>query len=140
MQATELETSAGAPPGARQRNVFGPGLLSAMDAALEEAWERVQQSRAAYCSPLFAAETRTQLARSILAGATDGERHPERLSERAVLSLFPLGLSDDMPLDRVAPQPPVSRKTEPLQENPDRSIEPFRIQSGSAERAKLGTG
>lgn len=103
VQATASETSAGEPLGALHGHVFGSGLLSAMEAGLEEAWERLGRFGAVYCSPRFAAETRTHLARSIIQAAADGESRPERLSEHAVSCLFPLGLaSDDMPPRRVS--------------------------------------
>lgn len=140
MQATASETSVNESSVALQGHVYGAALLSAMEAGLENAWERVRQSGAVYCSPRFAAETRAQLARSIVAGATGGERHAERLSEHAVSSLFPLGLFSDMPPDRVGLGSLSSRKAGPRQADPRSTDTNCHVQSGPTEAGEHGTG
>ncbi len=75
--------------------VFFPETLDAMQGALHDAWQQVQQSGYACCTARFAAETRTQLARRIFEGAAAGEQCRIRLATEAVASLFPLLLLSD---------------------------------------------
>ena len=67
--------------------VFDPATVSILEDAFEDAWRRVQTSKAPYGSEEYALAGRTILALHIIAAAKAGERDPRSLSDSALLYL-----------------------------------------------------
>jgi hypothetical protein len=66
---------------------FGPDDFSILEDAFEDAWRRVDESKAPWASEDYSAAGRTILAKYIITMAKDGERDARWLSDSAVLYL-----------------------------------------------------
>jgi hypothetical protein len=66
---------------------FRPGEISILEDALEDAWRRVEESKAPWASDGYSIVGRTILARHIIKMAQGGERDPRWLADSALLYL-----------------------------------------------------
>jgi hypothetical protein len=66
---------------------FDPKVLSILEDAFEDAWRRVQASKAPYANEEYASAGRAILARYIISAAKAGERDPRWLADSALLYL-----------------------------------------------------
>ena len=67
--------------------VFHPDEISILEDALDDAWRRVEQSKAPWASEDYSTAGRTILAQHIIKMARDGERDPRWLADSALLYL-----------------------------------------------------
>ncbi len=67
--------------------VFDPEVISILDDAFENAWHRVQASKAPYCNDEYALAGRTIIAKYIIGAAKAGQRDPRQLADSALLYL-----------------------------------------------------
>jgi len=67
--------------------VFAPEVTSILEDAFEDAWRRLQASKAPYGSEEYATAGRTLLAQYIIKAAKAGERDPRWLADSALLYL-----------------------------------------------------
>jgi hypothetical protein len=77
--------------------VFRPDEISILEDALEDAWRRVEQSKAPWASEDYSTAGRTILAKYIITMAKGGERDPRRLADSALLYLSQQRLTDTRP-------------------------------------------
>ena len=80
--------------------MFDPEVMSILEDAFDDAWRRVQVSKAPYSADEYAAAGRTILARHIIQAAKAGERDPRWLADSALLYLSRQKLSQT-PSDEV---------------------------------------
>jgi hypothetical protein len=66
---------------------FEPEVVSILEDAFDDAWRRVEASKASYISDEYAPAGRTILAKYIVNAAKAGERDPRWLADRALLYL-----------------------------------------------------
>jgi hypothetical protein len=66
---------------------FDPEVLSILEDAFEDAWRRVQVSKAPYANEEYASAGRAILATYIISAAKAGERDPRWLADSALLYL-----------------------------------------------------
>jgi hypothetical protein len=66
---------------------FRSDEISILEDALEDAWHRVEQSKAPWASEDYSTAGRTILAKYIIAMAKGGGRDPKELAESAILYL-----------------------------------------------------
>jgi hypothetical protein len=66
---------------------FRPDEVSILEDAFEDAWRRIEQSKAPWASADYAAAGRTLLARYIIETAKSGERDAKWLADSALLYL-----------------------------------------------------
>jgi hypothetical protein len=78
---------------------FDPGVLSILEDAFEDAWRRVQASKAPYTNEEYALAGRTILAKYIINQAKAGERDSRWLADSALLYLSRQKLSRTPPSD-----------------------------------------
>ena len=78
---------------------FDPAVIGILEDAFEDAWRRVQASKAPYGTDEYAAAGRTILARHIIQAAKAGERDPRWLADSALLYLSRQRLSRTPPND-----------------------------------------
>ena len=64
---------------------FDPAVVSILEDACEDAWRRVQASKAPWASDEYSAAGRTILAKYIITMAEGGERDAKWLADSAVL-------------------------------------------------------
>jgi hypothetical protein len=76
---------------------FDPEVMSILEDAFDDAWRRVQTSKAPYSTDEYAAAGRTILARYIIQSAKAGERDPRWLADSALLYLSRQKLSQTPP-------------------------------------------
>jgi hypothetical protein len=74
-----------------------PDEISILEDAFEDAWRRVEQSKAPWASTDYSSAGRTILARYIIAMAEGGERDARRLADSAVLYLCQQKLTRKLP-------------------------------------------
>ena len=67
--------------------VFDPETVKILTQAFDDAWARVERSKAPYTSEEYAHAGRTIIAKHIIAAAKAGERDPRWLVDRALLHL-----------------------------------------------------
>jgi len=67
--------------------VFHPDEISILEDALDDAWRRVEQSKAPWASEDYSTAGRAILAQHIVKMARDGERDPRWLADSALLYL-----------------------------------------------------
>jgi hypothetical protein len=67
--------------------VFRPDEISVLEDALEDAWHRVEQSKAPWASEDYSTAGRTILAKYIITMAKGGERDSRWLADSAILYL-----------------------------------------------------
>jgi hypothetical protein len=65
--------------------VFDPEAISLLAHAFEDAWHRVESSRAPYSTDEYAPAARTIIAKHIIEKAEAGERDPRWLADSAIL-------------------------------------------------------
>ena len=68
-------------------DVFNPDEISILEDAFDDAWRRVEQSKAPWASEEHSAAGRTILAKYIITMAKGGERDAKWLADSAVLYL-----------------------------------------------------
>jgi hypothetical protein len=68
-------------------DVFHPDEISILEDAFDDAWRRVEQSKAPWASEEYCAAGRTILAQYIITMAKGGERDAKWLADSAVLYL-----------------------------------------------------
>ena len=78
---------------------FDPAVISMLEDAFEDAWRRVQTSRAPYGTEEYAVAGRIIIAKYIIKQAKAGERDPRWLSDSALLYLSQQRLSRTPPKD-----------------------------------------
>lgn len=78
---------------------FGPEETSNLQAAFDDAWRRVQASKAPYSAEEYAPAARTILAKYIIRLAKAGELEPRWLADSALLYLSRQKLSRTPPKD-----------------------------------------
>jgi hypothetical protein len=66
---------------------FGPGEISILEDALDDAWRRIELSKAPWASDDYSTAGRTILAKYIITMAKGGERDAKWLSDSALLYL-----------------------------------------------------
>jgi hypothetical protein len=66
---------------------FRPDEIGILEDAFEDAWRRLEQSKAPWASEDYSTAGRTILARHIIKMARDGERDPRWLADSALLYL-----------------------------------------------------
>ena len=66
---------------------FRPDEISILEDALEDAWRRVEESKAPWASDGYSTAGRTILTQHIIKMARDGERDPRWLADSALLYL-----------------------------------------------------
>jgi hypothetical protein len=66
---------------------FDPKVISILEDAFEDAWRRVQASKAPYANEEYASAGRAILATHIISAAKAGERDPRWLADSALLYL-----------------------------------------------------
>jgi hypothetical protein len=76
---------------------FDPADMSILEDAFEDAWRRVQTSKAPYGSDEYAAAGQTIIAKYIIKQAMAGERDPRWLADGALLYLSQQRLSRTPP-------------------------------------------
>jgi hypothetical protein len=67
--------------------VFRPDEISVLEDAFEDAWRRIEQSKAPWASEDYSTAGRTILAKYIITMAKGGERDPRWLADSAILYL-----------------------------------------------------
>ena len=67
--------------------VFRPDEISVLEDAFEDAWRRIEQSKAPWASEDYSTAGRTILAKYIVTMAKGGERDPRWLADSAILYL-----------------------------------------------------
>jgi hypothetical protein len=72
---------------ADEDGIFRPDEISILEDAFEDAWRRLEQSKAPWASEDYSTAGRTILARHIIKMARDGERDPRWLADSALLYL-----------------------------------------------------
>ena len=77
--------------------MFDPEVMSILEDALDDAWRRVQTSKAPFSADEYAAAGRTILAKHIIQAAKAGERDPRWLADSALLYLARQRLSRTPP-------------------------------------------
>ena len=77
--------------------VFAPEVTSILEDAFEDAWRRLQASKAPYGTEEYATAGRTILAQYIISAAKAGERDPHWLADSAILYLSQQKLSRTPP-------------------------------------------
>ena len=77
--------------------MFDPEVMSILEDALDDAWRRVQTSKAPFSADEYAAAGRTILAKHIIQAAKAGERDPRWLADSALLYLSRQKLSQTAP-------------------------------------------
>jgi hypothetical protein len=77
--------------------VFAPEVTSILEDAFEDAWRRLQASKAPYGTEEYATAGRTRLAQYIISAAKAGERDPRWLADSALLHLSQQKLSRTPP-------------------------------------------
>jgi hypothetical protein len=78
---------------------FSPEDVSILQTAFEDAWHRVQASKAPYSAEEYASAARTILAKYIIRTAKAGELDPRWLADSALLYLSRQKLSRTPPKD-----------------------------------------
>jgi hypothetical protein len=78
---------------------FEPPVISILEDAFEDAWRRLQASKAPYGSEEYAAAARTIIVRHIIRAAKSGERDARSLADGALLYLSRQKLSRTPPKD-----------------------------------------
>jgi hypothetical protein len=78
---------------------FDPAVISVLEDAFEDAWRRVQASKAPYSAGEYASAGRTIIAKHIINQAKAGERDPRWLADSALLHLSKQKLSRTPPND-----------------------------------------
>ena len=76
---------------------FDPAVISILEDAFEDAWRRVQASKAPYSAEEYAPAARLILAEHIIEAAQTGERDPRWLADSALLYLSRQKLSRTPP-------------------------------------------
>ena len=76
---------------------FDPSVMSILEDAFEDAWRRVQKSKAPYATEEYASAGRAILATYIISAAKVGERDPRWLADSAILHLSQQRLSRKPP-------------------------------------------
>ena len=76
---------------------FDPEVMGMLEDAFDDAWRRVQTSKAPYSADEYAVAGRTILARHIIQAAKAGERDPRWLADSALPYLSRLKLSQTPP-------------------------------------------
>ena len=76
---------------------FDPEVMGMLEDAFDDAWRRVQTSKAPYSADEYAVAGRTILARHIIRAAKAGERDPRWLADSALLYLSRQKLSQTPP-------------------------------------------
>jgi len=77
--------------------VFAPEVTSILEDAFEDAWRRLQASKAPFGTEEYATAGRTILAQHIISAAKAGERDPRWLADSAILYLSQQKLSRTPP-------------------------------------------
>ena len=77
--------------------MFAPEVTSILEDAFEDAWRRLQASKAPYGSEEYATAGRAILATHIISAAKAGERDPRWLADSALLYLSQQKLSRTPP-------------------------------------------
>ena len=70
--------------------VFYPEEAAILTAAFDDAWAKLQASRAPFAEDAYAAAAREILAKQIIMAAQRGERNPKRLTLDALVVTSPL--------------------------------------------------
>ena len=78
-------------------NEFHPDEISILEDAFDDAWRRVEQSKAPWASEDYSAAGRAILANYIITMAKGGERDPRWLADSAVLYLSQQKLTREPP-------------------------------------------
>jgi len=78
-------------------DAFRPEEISILEDALDDAWRRIECSKAPWASDDYSAVGRTILAKYIIAMAKGGERDAKWLADGAVLYLSQKKLTRQMP-------------------------------------------
>ena len=78
---------------------FDPAAISILEDAFDDAWRRVQASKAPYSAEEYAPAARMILAKYIIQAAQTGERDPRWLADSALLYLARQKLSRTPPND-----------------------------------------
>jgi hypothetical protein len=78
-------------------NEFRPDEISILEDAFDDAWRRVEQSKAPWASEDYSAAGRAILANYIITMAKGGERDPRWLADSAVLYLSQQKLTREPP-------------------------------------------
>jgi hypothetical protein len=91
--------------------VFFPEEVQILVAAFDDAWAKLQSSRAPFAEEACAPAAREILAKRIIMAAQRGERNPRQLTEDALLHLSPQRLSKEAAsqgaaVDRLGFHPP----------------------------------
>jgi hypothetical protein len=76
---------------------FGPGEISILEDAFEDAWRRVEQSKAPWASEDYSTAGRTMLAKYVITMAKGGEHDARWLADSAVLYLSQQKLTREPP-------------------------------------------
>ena len=76
---------------------FDPKVISILEDAFEDAWRRVQASKAPYANEEYASAGRAILATYIISAAKAGERDPRWLADSALLYLSQQKLNRKLP-------------------------------------------
>jgi hypothetical protein len=79
--------------------VFDPAIISTLEDAFEDAWRRVEASKAPYGSEEYALAGRTIIAKHVVRSAKAGERDARRLADSALLYLSSQKLSRTPPIE-----------------------------------------
>jgi hypothetical protein len=82
-------------------NVFRPDEISVLEDALDDAWRRVEHSKAPWSSAEYSNAGRTILTKYIIKQAKAGERDPRWLADSAILYLAKQRLSRAPPPNNV---------------------------------------
>jgi hypothetical protein len=77
--------------------MFDPEVMSILEDAFDDAWRRVQASKAPYSADEYAAAGRTIRERHIIQAAKAGERDPRWLADSALPYLSRQKLSQTLP-------------------------------------------
>jgi hypothetical protein len=77
--------------------VFFPEEVQILVAAFDDAWAKLQSSRAPFAEEAYAPATREILAKHIIMAAKRGERNPRQLTDDALLHLSQQRLSKKPP-------------------------------------------
>jgi hypothetical protein len=78
-------------------DVFRPDEINILEDALDDAWRRIESSKAPWASDDYSAAGRTILAKYIIAMAKGGERDTKWLADSAVLYLSQQKLTRNPP-------------------------------------------
>jgi hypothetical protein len=79
------------------KGAFDPAAISILVDAFEDAWRRVESSKAPYSDEEYAPAARTIIAKHIIEKAEAGERDPRWLADSALLYLSGQRLSPTPP-------------------------------------------